>query len=164
MAQSSKSQKSKKSRVRKYVYTVPEKGVLYTALGDPIILDGRNKYVCGACFLLLKNMDARSWLLSPLLGMRRTPPMQTILSARSRCDCELSILTPTLSLFPSSLREGESTSMVCFLMCRCVSEIRAKVDGLFRTVKKESQEHSLDFGERVTWTRSKLTALESWRT
>src|SRR3989344_4357468 len=137
MAQSLKSPKLKKSRARKYAYTVPEKGMLCTELGDSIILEGQNKYVCGACFLLLKNMDARSWLLSPLLGMRRTPPMQTILFARSRCDCELSILTPTLSLFPSSRPEDESISMVCYLTCRCLSEIRAKVDGLFRTVKNE---------------------------
>ena len=44
----------KEPKPRKYAYTIPEKGVLYSELGDPIIFEGQDKYVCGGCLLLLK--------------------------------------------------------------------------------------------------------------
>lgn len=156
-----KSPNSKKSRP-KYAYTLPEKGALYTALGDPIMLDGRRKYVCGACLLLLKILVVRSWLLSPLTAMHRMPHMQTIPFASSKCGCVLSIRMRNPSLFQNSpLAEG-FTFMDYFLTCRCLSEIRATVDGLFSTGKNVKHEPSRSYGERVTLMRERLTVLQSW--
>ncbi len=48
MEKSSKSPKSrKKSTKTKYGYTLRDEGVMYTALGDPIIFEGQGRYVCG---------------------------------------------------------------------------------------------------------------------
>ena len=86
MEKSLKSRNSKKSRP-KYAYTLSESGMVCTTLGDPIIFERPERYVCGACFLLLKIMDARCWLLLPSPEMRQMPPSQTIPFASSKCGC-----------------------------------------------------------------------------
>ena len=122
-----KSQKSKKSRNQeKYAYTIPEKGVLYSELGDWIILDGRDKFVCGGCLLLLKTLGVRSCLLSPLTEMRRMPPMRMTPFAVSKCGCEINFLERNPFLFPNSPREDEFISTGLSLMCHCISAIRPR--------------------------------------
>ena len=161
MAKSLKSRKSKKKRP-KYAYMLPEKGVLYSALGDPIILDGQNKFVCGGCFLLLRSLDVRSWLHSRLQETLQTHPLQMIHFGVSKCGCTINLLTPTPSLFPNFLLEEEFISMVFSLECRCLSEIRSKIDALFPMVRSVGTEFLLDSGKRVSWTQRKLTVLENW--
>ena len=100
-----KLQRLRKNRT-KYAYTIPERGVLYSGLGDWIILGGRDKFVCGGCLLLLKTLDVRYYLRSPLMEMRRMPPMQMTPFVSSKCGCELSFLKRNQSLFPNSLPRG----------------------------------------------------------
>lgn len=161
MEKSSKLQKSKRSR-SKYVYTLPEKGVLYTEKGDPITLGERDKYVCGGCLLLLRTLGVRSWLRSPLLETHQTQPLQVIPFARSKCDCDLSFLMRNPSLFQNSPPRDEYIFMAFSLTCRCLSEIRAKVDGLLPWVTSVEPVSSQEFGVRVTWMRSKLMDLQHW--
>jgi hypothetical protein len=129
MANSLKSRNTKK-RPPKYAYVVPENGILYTVLGDPIILDGPSRYVCGGCLLLLKHLDARSWLRSPLLETPPTLPMQTIPYATSGCGCEVHFLVRNPSLFQNFPVGAESTFMAFYLTCCCISGIRARIDAL----------------------------------
>gem|GEM_PF-4945800 len=163
MERSLKLPRSRKSLGRKkYAYTIPEKGVMYSDVGDPIILDGHDKYVCGACFLLLRTLGVHSWLRSPLEATPRTLHMQMTPFAVSKCGCEINTLTPTPSLFPNSPQKEESISTAYSLTCRCLSEIRAKVDGLFPMDLKEPIELLQSSGERAMSTRHKLTALDAW--
>jgi hypothetical protein len=160
---SSKSPRSRRNRTRaKYAYTLRDEGMMYTALGDPIIFEGQGRYVCGGCFLLLKSMDVRFWSHSPLLAMLPTLPMQMIPFARSKCGCELNILKLNPSLFPNSHPEEGSTFMAYSLTCRCLSAIRAKVNGVFRMEMREKIAPSLNYGERASWMRLKLMALDAW--
>src|SRR3989344_8376767 len=159
----SKSPKSRKKHSRaKYAYILRDEGVIYSALGDPIIFDGHGRYVCGGCFLLLKSMDVRFWLHSPLLETHQMPPMQMIPYAHSKCGCELNILLRSPYLFQSSPHVDESIFMAYSLTCHCLSEIRAKVSGVFRMEMSEKLVPSLSYGERVLWMQQKLTALDAW--
>ena len=163
MVRSSKSPRSRRNRTHaKYAYTLRDEGVMYTALGDPIIFEGPGRYVCGGCFLLLKSMDVRFWSRSPLPETLRTLPMQMIPYARSKCGCELNILLRSHCLFPNSPQEAGSTFMAYSLTCRCLSAIRAKVNGVFRMEMNEKIVLSQSYGERVLWMRQKLTALDAW--
>lgn len=160
---SSKSPGSGKSRTHaKYAYTLRDEGVMYTALGDPIIFEGPGRYVCGGCFLLLKSMDVRFWSRSPLPEMLPTLPMQTTPYAHSKCGCELNILLHSHYLFPNSLQGEESTFMAYSLTCRCLSAIRAKVNGVFRMEMREKLGRLPSSGERVSWMRRKLMDLDAW--
>ena len=164
MEKSLKSPRSRKNRTRaKYAYTLRDEGVMYSALGDPIIFEGPGRYVCGGCFLLLKSMDVRFWSRSPLPEMLRTLPTQMIPYAYSKCGCELNILSRSHYLFPNSHPEAESTFMAYSLTCRCLSAIRAKVNGVFRMEMREKLGPSLSSGERASWMRHKLMALDAWR-
>lgn len=160
---SSKSPRSRKNRIRaKYAYTLRDEGVMYTALGDPIIFEGPGRYVCGGCFLLLKSMDVRFWSRSPLPETLPTLPMQMTPYAHSKCGCELNILSRSHYLFPNSPHEEESTFMAYSLTCRCLSAIRAKVNGVFRMEMNEKIVPSLNSGERASWMRHKLMDLDAW--
>ncbi len=164
MEKSLKSPRSRRNRIRaKYAYTLRDEGIPYTALGDPIIFEGQGRYVCGGCFLLLKSMDVRFWSHSPLTAMHQMPPMQMIPYARSKCGCELNILKLNPSLFPNSLQGEGSTFMAYSLTCRCLSAIRAKVNGVFRMEMREKLEHLPSSGERASWMRQKLMDLDAWR-
>lgn len=164
MEKSSKSPGSRRNRTHaKYAYTLRDEGVMYTALGDPIIFEGPGRYVCGGCFLLLKSMDVRFWSHSPLGETHQMPPMQMIPYAVSKCGCELNILLPNPSLYPNSLQGAESTFMAYSLTCRCLSAIRAKVNGVFRMEMNEKIVPSLSSGERASWMRQRLTDLDAWR-
>lgn len=163
MEKSSKSPRSRRNRIHaKYAYTLRDDGVMYSALGDPIIFEGQGRYVCGGCFLLLKSMDVRFWSRSPLPETLRTLPMQMIPYAHSKCGCELNILKLNPSLFPNSHPEAESTFMAYSLTCRCLSAIRAKVNSVFRMEMNEKIVPSQSFGERASWMRQKLMALDAW--
>ncbi len=157
-----KSQRSKKPRP-KYAYVVAERSVPYTALGDPIIFGGQEKYVCGACMLLLKNLDVRFWSRSPLLEMHQMPLLQMIPYAFSKCGCELNMANH-IHFSSRNYRQGDVyTSMALFLTCHCLSEIRALVDGLFPMERSEVPEFLRISGEKDMWMREKLTVLESWQ-
>ena len=163
MEKSLKSPRSRKNRTRaKYAYTLRDEGVMYSALGDPIIFEGHGRYVCGGCFLLLKSMDVRFWSHSPLPETLRTLPTQMIPYAHSKCGCELNILLRSHYLFPNSHPGDESTFMAYSLTCRCLSAIRAKVNGVFRMEMSEKIVPSLSSGERASWMRHKLMDLDAW--
>jgi len=163
MEKSSKSPRLRKNRTRaKYAYTLRDEGIPYSALGDPIIFEGPDRYVCGGCFLLLKSMDVRFWSRSPLPEMLRTLPMQMIPYAHSKCGCELNILLRNPSLYLNSLQGEGSTFMAYSLTCRCLSAIRAKVNGVFCMEMREKLGRLPSSGERVSWMRQKLTALDAW--
>src|SRR3989344_8364112 len=156
-----KSQKLKKIRL-KYAYIVPEKSVPYTVLGDPIILGVQNKYVCGACLLLLRNLDVRFWLRSPFVGMLQMPHMQMTPFAVSKCGCEMNLIMRNPSLFLNYHPGDESIFTGFYLTCRCILEIRAEVDGSFRTERNEKQGFLQNSGVKVMLTQQRLMALESW--
>lgn len=147
----------------KYVYVLPEKGVLYTARGDWIICAEQEKYVCGGCFQLLRILGVRSWSLSPSPETLLMHHSQTDLFASSKCGCEINSLMRSLSLFQSFPQEEESIFMGFSLTCRCISEIHAMVDAQFSTVPNAKPEFSLPYGERVLWMQEKLTVLQDWR-
>lgn len=164
MEKSSKSPGSRKKRTRaKYAYTLRDEGVMYTALGEPIIFEGPGRYVCGGCFLLLKSMGVRFWLRSPLPETLPMLPLQMTPYAHSKCGCELNILSRSHYLFPNSPQGEGSTFMAYSLTCRCLSAIRAKVNGVFRMEMREKIVPSLNYGERASWMRRKLTDLDAWR-
>ena len=164
MEKSLKSPRSRRNRTHaKYAYTLRDEGIPYTALGDPIIFEGPGRYVCGGCFLLLKSMDVRFWSHSPLPEMLRTLPTQMIPYARSKCGCELNILLRSLYLFPNSPQGDVSTFMAYSLTCRCLSAIRAKVNGVFRMEMREKLGRLPSSGERASWMRQKLMDLDAWR-
>lgn len=146
MAKPSKLQKLKKNRP-KYVYMLPEFGQMFTIPGDPIIFDAPERFVCGACLLLLKTLGARCWLPLPSMEMPQMPHMPVMPFADSKCGCTLLILRRSPSLFPNYLHADESTFMVCYLMCHCLSEIRAKVDGSFPMETSGKPASSLSFGD-----------------
>ena len=160
MEKSLKSPKSKRSRP-KYAYNSARRGMVYTALGDPIIFEGPGRYVCGGCFLLLKSMDVRFWSRSPLLEMLPMLPIANdslrVFQVRLRAEYPLaqSFFIPELSprgrihfhglLFNVPLSLGDTRQGK-----RCISmEMSEKIVP------------SLSYGERASWMRQKLTDLDA---
>lgn len=147
---------------RKYAYTVPETRIAQLEHGVPIILTERDKYVCGACLLVLQRLDVR--FLSPLRleEMPLTQPMQTIPFAASRCGCEISTLWQNHYSFQNSLQKEESTFMGFCLTCQCILEIREKVDGQFITAPNAKIASSHNYGWSAMLMSAKLTDLTDW--
>lgn len=160
---SSKSQRCKNSRSRpKYAYTVGKTRTARSGLGDLIILSERSGYVCGACLLLLKRLDVRFFVPSPSLATPLTHHSQTTPLANSKCGCELNFLWLNQSSFQSYPQDIESTFMGFSLTCHCITEIRAKVDGLFRRAPSDLLENWRTYGDTVMWMQSRLTDLPDW--
>ena len=151
------------NRIRqKYAYTIPETRIALLEHGAPIILTGREKYVCGACLLLLQRLDVRFLSPSRFEEMPLTHPLQTIPFAVSRCGCEISTLWQNHYSFPSSPQKEESTFMGFCLTCQCILEIRAKVDAQFPTAPNVKPANSPHYGQSVMLMSVKLTDLTDW--
>ena len=158
-----KSRRFKRNRTHpKYAYTVVKTGTARSGLGDLIILDGQKEYVCGGCLLLLKHLDVRFFVPSRSLATRVTQRSRTSHFAASKCGCELNFLWLNQSSFLSYPHDIESIFMGFSLTCHCITEISAKVDGLFRKAPSDKPENWRSFGDTVLWMSSRLTDLPDW--
>lgn len=152
-----------KKKVAAYAYMLPERGMLYTAKGVPIVTSEQKRYLCGGCFLLLRNMACRSWSRSPSQVHLLTHTTVAVPYAVSSCGCVLHTLNAKPSLFPSFHQERVFTFMGLYLDCRCLGEIAAKVDASFPMEKSDSIANWLHTGDEDSWIAAKLMEVSDWR-